>query len=71
MDDPPPLAGVTAAVTLDRGKLEKVVALRAYDYDEEEQPTMNTVMAAVTGNQAVFTVPPFRYHSMIVVRVKE
>jgi hypothetical protein len=70
LDEPKLLAKV--AVTLDIGPsaLWDAWALRPYDFEEDQQPVQTVLDASVEAGRVSAKVPAFRYHTMVVFRVK-
>ena len=71
VEEPLPLQGVRMTLKTGTGKLTAVYALRPYHFEEEQQPVHSTLKPTVTRNRAVVEVPPFRYHTMVVFRVRK
>jgi len=71
IDEPIPLENVIISANIDDGNLQKVVTLRPYYYEEDQQPVEKIIKAVVREGVAVVHVPPFRYHTMIVMRVEK
>jgi len=71
VDEPVPLTGVRVTVDVGRGKVQDAYALRPYHFEEEQQTVENRLTPAVSGGKATVEVPPFRYHTMVVLRVGE
>ena len=71
IDEPPPLEGVKLTADIGSGKVETVSACRPYHFEEEQQVVQQALEAKVSGGKATVEVPPFRYHTMVVVRVKK
>ncbi|MDP7303936.1 MAG: hypothetical protein QGG09_12600, partial [Pirellulaceae bacterium] len=68
-DEPRPLKGTTVTIDATRGRLMVAQACRPYHYEEPQQIVQSEVSATQTDGQAVFEVPPFRYHTMLVIRL--
>jgi len=51
------------------GKVKKVKAMQPNYYAEDQQPVEVTLTASVKGRKWLVTLPPFRYHFMVVLRV--
>jgi hypothetical protein len=70
LDEPRRLAGV--AVTLDLGPdgLRDAWALRPYDFEENQQPLQTVLTAHAEAGNTRVEIPPFRYHTMVVFRVR-
>ena len=71
IDEPPPLAGVKLTADIGAGKVETVSACRPYHFEEEQQVVQQALKAEVSGHKATVEIPPFRYHTMLVMRVKK
>ena len=69
-DEPPPLEGVKITVDLGSGALQDVQSARPYHFEEEQQPVQKIIQAVSVGNKIIAEVPPFRYYTMVVFRVK-
>ena len=69
LDEPQPLAKVTVRASLGDGKLRDAWAVRPYDYEEEQQTVQTALPARVSKGAAEVTIPPFRYHTMVIFRV--
>ena len=46
-------------------------ACRPYHFEEEQQVVQRVLDAEVEGPKATVKIPPFRYHTMVVIRLKE
>jgi len=68
--EPTPLEGVTVTADLGHGKLVSAQALRPYYFEEPQQVVQTTLDPPVHGGRARVSVPPFRYHIMLVLRVR-
>jgi len=68
--EPSPLAGVRVTVTLTSGVPQHCWAARPYHFEEEQQPVETELTPAQAANKASVSVPPFRYGTMLVFRVK-
>jgi len=71
VNEPAPLEGVEITTDLNAGKLETAEALRPYQFEEEQQPVQKTLKTKTSGEKATVTIPPFRYYTMVVFRVRE
>lgn len=71
IDEPLPLAGVKLTADIGTGKLETVYACRPYHFEEEQQVVQQALKAEVADGKATVEAPPFRYHTMLVMRAKQ
>ncbi len=71
LDDPTVLNDARIIVQPGTGTVKEVYAIRPYFYEEEQQPVHIRLEPAVSGNKTTVAVPPFRYHTMIVMRIKK
>ncbi len=69
-DEPQPLAGTTISVDLGDATLERAMACRPYHFEEEQQTVEQIVTPDIRTGKITVAVPPFRYHTMLVVRVR-
>jgi len=70
-DEPEPLKGVRISADIGSGKLETAQACRPYYFEEEQQVVQKVLKASARSGRVVIEVPPFRYHTMVVFRVKK
>ena len=68
-DDPDEVKGARVVATLLPGKVESVTALRPYYYEEDQQPVRTTLSPTGDPAQIQVELPPFRYHTLVVIRV--
>jgi hypothetical protein len=68
--EPKPLSRVVLNVKIGKGELQNVQAMRPYYYEEPQQPVQVRAASKLVNGQVKVAVPPFRYHTMIVMRVK-
>jgi hypothetical protein len=71
LEEPKPLDRVRLTVSTGPATLRDVQAMRPYYFDEPQQPVQRRVEAAGDGGLVEFTVPEFRYHTMVVLRFGE
>ncbi len=71
LDEPVPLEDVKISAAIGKGKVEKVVAMRPYYYEEEQQSVERVPEIELNGQNVIIPVPGFRYNIMLVVRMKE
>jgi len=71
VDEPVPLAGVQVSADIGNGSVEESYALRPYHFEEEQQAVEKNLAPSVAGGKATVEVPPFRYYTMVVMRVKK
>jgi len=69
VDEAVPLAGVHVSAEIGSGKIQDVYALRPYHFEEEQQVVENKLAPAVMAGRVTVEIPPFRYHTMVVIRV--
>ena len=50
-------------------KLLTAQACRPYHFEEEQQVIQSTLVAKQSGGHVTFEIPPFRYHTMVVVEL--
>ena len=70
-DEPRPLDGVTITVDTGEATIQSVQACRSYYYEEPQQVVRQTLAPSATSGKITVPVPPFRYHTMVVMRMKE
>jgi hypothetical protein len=70
-DEPRPLAGATVAVDVGTATLQTALACRPYHFEEEQQTVEQIVTPAVRTGKVTVSVPPFRYYTMLVLRLKQ
>lgn len=72
LDEPEPLQGTRIRFQFDPAVcvVRKAYAMRPYYFDEPQQPVQESLNANVDGSSATVQVPPFRYHTMLVLRVR-
>ena len=70
LDEPKLLANATLSLGVGADALRDVWALRPYDFDEDQQPLQTALDAHVEAGRVSAKAPPFRYHTMVVFRVK-
>ena len=71
VDEPAPLEGVKISADIVAGRLQTAQACRPYYFEEEQQVVQKVLDAKVEGGKATVEIPPFRYHTMVVLRLKE
>jgi len=69
LDEARPLEGVEITAVIGPGQLRDVQAMRPYCWDEPQQPVQRTAQARTADGRVEITVPEFRYHKMVVLRV--
>jgi len=70
-DEPAPLEGVKMSARLGSARLQTAQSMRPYHFEEPQQPVHNVLEAKVEDGKATVEIPPFRYHMMVVFRVKD
>jgi hypothetical protein len=69
VDAPEPLTEVTVTAQI-AGQLQTAQACRPYDFGEPQQVVQSELQADVREGKATVKVPSFRYHTMVVFRLK-
>ena len=69
-DEPTLLQGATATIDTTEAGLVTVQACRPYHYEEPQMVVQSEVLATQTDGKATIEVPPFRYHTMLVIRLR-
>ena len=69
-DEPSLLKGVQVTMNAPGERLQTAQACRAYHYEEPQQVVQNKLTPKVNQGRATFSVPPFRYHTMVILRLK-
>ncbi len=67
-DEPLSLKGVQVIINAPGEKLHTAQACRAYHYEEPQQVVQREMEAKTSGPEVTVSVPPFRYHTMLVLR---
>ena len=70
-DEPQPLAATTVSVDTRGARVKIAHACRPYHYEEPQQIVESEVEATQTDGKATIEVPPFRYHTMLVIRLEQ
>jgi len=70
VDEPMPLKGVEITADIGSASLQTAQACRPYYYEEKQQPVRKTLKASTNTGKVAVEVPPFRYYTMLVFRVK-
>ena len=70
LDEPPLLKHVAATLNIGSDTLRDAWALRSYDFDEEQQTQEAKLQATAKTGSVSVTIPSFRYHTMVVFRVR-
>jgi len=70
-DEPAQLKGLKITTDVGTAKLQKAVACRPYYYEEEQQVVQKELTASADTGKVTVEIPPFRYHTMLVMRVRE
>lgn len=71
IDEPLPLEGVKVTADIGSGNVDNVFACRPYHFEEEQQVVQQALKAEVSGDKATVEIPPFRYYTMVVIRIKK
>ncbi len=69
-DEPRLLKGTTATIASTDARLIAVHACRPYHYEEPQQIVQTQLVATPADDKVTIEVPPFRYHTMLVIRLK-
>ena len=67
-DEPSLLKGVEVSMKAPRERLSMAQACRAYHYEEPQQVVQRELESKTSGSDVTVSVPPFRYHTMLVLR---
>lgn len=70
-DEPVPLEGTTISVNVREASLVTAVACRPYHFEEAQQTVEQRLAPDGRTGRITVTVPPFRYHTMVVFRVEQ
>ena len=70
-DEPQPLAATTVSVDTRGARVKIAHVCRPYHYEEPQQIVQSEVEATQTDGKATIEVPPFRYHTMLVIRLEQ
>jgi len=70
VDELEPLKGVRVRASLGSDRLRQALVLRPYQFEEEQQPVQKELEASEGVDGLSVEVPPFRYHSLVVFRVR-
>jgi hypothetical protein len=70
-DEPRPLKGTTATIDTTEARLMGAHACRSYHYEDPQQVVQSRVSATQIDGKATFKIPPFRYHTMLVIRLEQ
>jgi hypothetical protein len=68
--EPEPLAGAKVSVALTEGIVERAWAARPYHFEEDQQPVQVGLTPSQAGGKVSVEVSPFRYGTMVVLRVR-
>ena len=67
-DEPSLLKGVEVSIKALGERLSTAQACRAYHYEEPQQVVQREMGSKTSGSEVTVSVPPFRYHTMLVLR---
>ena len=70
-EEPKPLEGAELTVDIGSAELATAHAMRPYYFEEEQQPVEKVLEPTIKDGKATVEIPPFRYHSMVVIRLKK
>jgi hypothetical protein len=68
VDEPAPLTGVRLTADLGAARLRTAYALRPFQFEEEQQVVAQPLSPSPDTGKCAVIVPPFRYHTMVVLR---
>ena len=68
-DEPALLKGVEVSLNVSDERLSTAQACRAYHYEEPQQVVQSKLAADNRSGKATVSLPPFRYHTMVVFRL--
>jgi len=71
VEEPVALEGIRITVDIGSGKLQTAQVCRPYQFEEEQQVVRKVLDAGISGTNVEVELPPFRYHTMVIFRVKE
>jgi len=71
VDEPSPLAGVRITADIGTAKLLTAQACRPYHFEEEQQVVQKELAPSGKTGKITVEIPPFRYHTMAVLRVQD
>jgi hypothetical protein len=69
VDEPAPLTDLQLTADVGDAKLESALACRPYHFEEVQQTVEQSLTPDARTGKVTVTVPPFRYHTMLVFRV--
>ena len=67
-DEPSLLKGVEVTMDAPGERLSAAQSCRAYHYEEPQQVVQQDMRSKTSGSRVTVSVPPFRYHAMLVLR---
>ena len=70
-DEPAPLTGVTLTVDMGDDRVAGAFACRPYHFEEDQQVVQRELDVGTGVDAVTVSVPPFRYHTMVVLQVDE
>ena len=70
-DEPRPLKGTTVTVDTTAIRLMVAHACRPYHYEDPQQVVQSKVSVTQTDAKATLEIPPFRYYTMLVIRLEQ
>jgi hypothetical protein len=68
VDEPAPLTGVCLTADVGADRLRTACALRPYHFEEEQQVVAQRLAPDANTGRCTVALPPFRYHTMVVLR---
>ena len=69
--EPTPVEGIEIIADLPPGTWRQALAMRPYHFEEAQQPVEQVLEPRFTGGRVAVAVPPFRYHTMVILRTQE
>ena len=74
INEPPPITGVSVSAVTGSGTVQSIYACRPSHFEEEQQvvaKALKALKAETVDAKTTVAVPPFRYYTMVVLRVKK
>ena len=69
MDEPAPLEGVELTADTGRGVVTTAYACRPHHFEDPQQVIQRSLKPTGELGKTTVTIPPFRYHTMVIFRV--
>ncbi|MBM83722.1 MAG: hypothetical protein CMJ78_24460, partial [Planctomycetaceae bacterium] len=70
-DEPRPLKGTAVTIDTAGAKLQSVHSCRPYHFEEPQQVVQSEIQATQADGKTTIEIPPFRYHTMLVIRLEK